>query len=99
MIKSGIDISQDYRKLQSEHQGLRQRVEESENSLGDLAQQLSSSKLEANHLREQKATEILAAVNASLAVGGQWMDDCLVDNCQICDKEFTLSRRKVPVML
>ena len=63
----------------------------SESTLEELGTELCNSKLAVDNLQEEKK----AAFNAPALVGGQWMDDSLVDSCQICDREFNITRRKV----
>jgi len=96
-IENFKKMAQDYRRLQFDHSEMRKRIADCDATLEELGQQLSVSKLEVDNLQEEKkATEAAAAFNASLllCVGGQWMDDSLVDNCQICDKDFSIARRK-----
>ena len=51
-----------------------------------MASKLSESTLEIEALRE----------NQKIQLGPKsWMDDAGVKNCPICEKDFTMSRRKV----
>ena len=65
-------------------------MEEKEKTLEEMAEQLFDAKVQIDTLRENDSSAI-----ADRSPGGQWLEDSDVRSCQICDKEFNISRRKV----
>ena len=55
-----------------------------------MAEQLFDAKVQMDTLRENDSSAV-----ADRSPGGQWLEDSDVRSCQICDKEFNISRRKV----
>ena len=65
-------------------------MEEKDKTLEEMAEQLFDAKVQIDTLRENDSSAI-----ADRSPGGQWLEDSDVRSCQICDKEFNISRRKV----
>ena len=65
-------------------------VEEKDKTLEEMAEQLFDAKVQMDTLRENDSSAV-----ADRSPGGQWLEDSDVRSCQICDKEFNISRRKV----
>ena len=65
-------------------------MEEKDKILEEMAEQLSDAKVQMDTLRENDSSAV-----ADRSPGGQWLEDSDVRSCQICDKEFNISRRKV----
>ena len=55
-----------------------------------MAEQLFDAKIQMDTLRENDSSAVV-----DRSPGGQWLEDSDVRSCQICDKEFSISRRKV----
>ena len=81
---------QDYDNLRLEHDKLKKLVEERDCTLSEVGRQLSEAKLEVNTLKEEASFTVIDKTQT-----GQWLEDSDVRSCQICDKEFNISRRKV----
>lgn len=75
-------VGQEYDNLRQANDKLREQAKESELTLEELGQQLSWSKLQVDSMRE----EVLPA--------GSWEKDSEAASCKICDREFSLARRK-----
>ena len=79
-------VFQAQEKIRLENESLRATIKENEDTLEDMASKLSESTLEIEALRE----------NQKIQLGPKsWMDDAEVKHCPICEKDFTMSRRKV----
>ena len=65
-------------------------MEEKDKTLEEMAEQLFDAKVQMDTLRENDSSAV-----ADRSPGGQWLEDSDVRSCQICDKEFNISRRKV----
>lgn len=72
--------------LQEEHYRLKEKYCGQERALEELAGQLKKEILKSNELEE--------AANSTLAQA-HWEHDKEVTNCKKCEKEFSLTRRKV----
>lgn len=72
--------------LQEEHHRLKEKYRGQERALEELAGQLKKEILKSNELEE--------AANSTLAQA-HWEHDKEVTNCKKCEKEFSLTRRKV----
>lgn len=75
-------VSADYENLRLDNDRLREQVKEGEQTLEELGQQLSWSKLQVDTMKEE--------VN----VPGAWEKDSMAVECKICSKEFNLARRR-----
>jgi len=69
---------------------LKDLLEEKDKTLEEMAEQLFDAKVQMDTLRENDSSAV-----ADRSPGGQWLEDSDVRSCQICDKEFNISRRKV----
>lgn len=74
-------ISSDYDNLRKDNDRLKEQLREGEQTLEELGQQLSWSKLQVDSMKE-------------ISVTGAWEKDSTAIDCKICKKEFSLSRRK-----
>ena len=79
-----------FENIQSENFKLSGLVEEKDKILEEMAEQLFDAKVQMDTLRENDSSVV-----ADRSPGGQWLEDSDVRSCQICDKEFNISRRKV----
>jgi len=75
-------VSADYENIRQDNDKLKDQVKDSEQTLEELGQQLSWSKLQVDTMKEE--------VNVS----GAWEKDSSATKCKICIKEFNLARRK-----
>ncbi|XP_073211484.1 RUN and FYVE domain-containing protein 1 isoform X4 [Lepidochelys kempii] len=80
-------LKKELRKLQDEKQQLEKVCEEQEQALQEMGQHLSQSKLKMEDIKE---------VNKALK-GHTWLKDDEATHCKQCEKEFSISRRKVVV--
>jgi hypothetical protein len=76
-------VFQSYNSLQSDHTQLKQTVRDQEQTLSELGEQLSASKLQLSELRARWEP----------AAGG-WQDDDAAAACTMCQRSFTVARRK-----
>lgn len=76
-------VSSDYDNLRQDNERLREQVKEGEKTMEELGQQLSWSKLQVNAMKDEASS-----------VGSTWQNDSEAANCKICDKEFSLGRRR-----
>ena len=85
---------QEFDNLQSDHLKLKKILEEKDQTLIEMGRQITEAKLEIDTLKEE-------ASFTSIEKGptGQWLDDSGVRSCQICEKEFNISRRKVTSLI
>jgi len=72
--------------LQEEHHRLKDKYRGQEQALEEIADQLKREILKSSELEE--------AVNSTLAQA-HWERDKEVANCKKCEKEFSITRRKV----
>lgn len=77
---------QDVENLKQDKEKWSQTSLQDEKTIKELGDHLSSAKLEIDSLKEQ----LKASKNP-----GSWMLDEAVQDCSLCRKEFSLSRRKV----
>lgn len=77
-------VQGDYENLREENSRLRDTVKEGEQTLEEVGQQLSWSKLQVDVMKE----EVVGVVGAG------WEEDSKATTCKICAKEFNLARRK-----
>jgi len=75
-------VSRDYDNLRQENAKLREQAKEGEQTLEELGQQLSWSKLQVDSMKEE--------VNPQ----GAWTKDSEAVACKLCSKEFNIARRK-----
>jgi len=75
-------VSRDYDNLRQENAKLREQAKEGEQTLEELGQQLSWSKLQVDSMKEE--------VNPQ----GSWTKDSEATECKLCKKEFNIARRK-----
>ncbi|XP_030059006.1 RUN and FYVE domain-containing protein 2 isoform X3 [Microcaecilia unicolor] len=77
-------LKNEFLKVQDENKQMRTICHEQEQALQDLANKLSESKLKIEDIKE-----------ANKALQGQvWLQDKEASHCKLCEKEFSLSRRK-----
>jgi hypothetical protein len=74
--------------LQEEYYQLKEQCTEQEQTLEELGNQLSISKLQVADLREEATRNIAKG-------DGQWASDKEVTQCKGCNKEFNITRRRV----
>jgi len=75
-------VSTDYDHLQSDNSKLREQVKENDQTLEELGQQLSWTKLQVDSMNEMST------------VSGTWEKDSEATLCKICEESFSLARRK-----
>jgi len=75
-------VSTDYDHLQSDNSKLREQVKENEQTLEELGQQLSWTKLQVDSMNEMST------------VAGTWEKDSEATTCKICEKSFSVARRR-----
>ncbi|PNF23375.1 RUN and FYVE domain-containing protein 2 [Cryptotermes secundus] len=80
-------VASKYVSLQEEYYQLKEQWMEQEQTLEELGNQLSISKLQVADLKEE-ATRNVAKVE------GQWASDKEVTHCKGCNKEFNITRRR-----
>ena len=90
ILNWNIYYIKDYEGLQSEHEKLHKEMKEKDCTLAEIGGQLSEAKLQVVALKEEASISVVDKSNT-----GQWIEDADVRSCQICEKEFNLSRRKV----
>uniref|UniRef100_S4R9P3 FYVE-type domain-containing protein n=1 Tax=Petromyzon marinus TaxID=7757 RepID=S4R9P3_PETMA len=77
-------LSQELQRSQEENRRLKGALDEQEQTLQELGGKLSESKLKMEDIKE---------VNKALQ-GQVWLKDQDATNCKLCEKEFSISRRK-----
>ncbi|KQK84105.1 hypothetical protein AAES_51951 [Amazona aestiva] len=79
-----INLKKEFLKLQEKNKQLRRICQDQEAALQELASKLSESKLKIEDIKE-----------ANKALQGQvWLKDKEATHCKLCEKEFSLSKRK-----
>uniref|UniRef100_G3UQV3 RUN and FYVE domain-containing protein 2 n=1 Tax=Meleagris gallopavo TaxID=9103 RepID=G3UQV3_MELGA len=79
-----INLKQEFIKLQEKNRQLKRICQDQEAALQELASKLSESKLKIEDIKE-----------ANKALQGQvWLKDKEATHCKLCEKEFSLSKRK-----
>jgi len=76
-------VSSDYDNLRQDNERLREQVKDGEKTMEELGQQLSSSKLQVNAMKDEASS-----------VGSTWQSNAEAAKCKICDKDFTMARRR-----
>nr|XP_023677278.1 RUN and FYVE domain-containing protein 2 isoform X8 [Paramormyrops kingsleyae] len=83
--KQIIGLRKEFYELQDENQQLKGFCEEQEQALQELGSKLSESKLKIEDMKE---------ANKALQGGQVWLKDRDATHCKLCEKEFSISRRK-----
>uniref|UniRef100_A0A8D2N5E9 RUN and FYVE domain-containing protein 2 n=1 Tax=Zonotrichia albicollis TaxID=44394 RepID=A0A8D2N5E9_ZONAL len=79
-----VTLKKEFLKLQEKNKQLKSTCEDQEAALQELASKLSESKLKIEDIKE-----------ANKALQGQvWLKDKEATHCKLCEKEFSLSKRK-----
>uniref|UniRef100_A0A8C3KJH8 RUN and FYVE domain-containing protein 2 n=1 Tax=Calidris pygmaea TaxID=425635 RepID=A0A8C3KJH8_9CHAR len=79
-----ITLKKEFLKLQEKNKQLKRLCQDQEAALQELASKLSESKLKIEDIKE-----------ANKALQGQvWLKDKEATHCKLCEKEFSLSKRK-----
>ncbi|XP_064285770.1 RUN and FYVE domain-containing protein 2 isoform X4 [Passer domesticus] len=79
-----VTLKKEFLKLQEKNKQLKSICEDQEAALQELASKLSESKLKIEDIKE-----------ANKALQGQvWLKDKEATHCKLCEKEFSLSKRK-----
>ena len=84
----GFLFLQKYVSLQQDYYQLKEQCSEQEQTLEELGNQLSISKLQIADLKEEATRN---------KVDGQWASDKEVTHCKGCNKEFNITRRRVSI--
>ncbi|XP_020042238.1 RUN and FYVE domain-containing protein 2 isoform X4 [Castor canadensis] len=79
-----LSLKKEFLKLQDENQQLKKIYQEQEQALQELGNKLSESKLKIEDIKE---------ANKALQ-GLVWLKDKEATHCKLCEKEFSLSKRK-----
>ncbi|XP_035420445.1 RUN and FYVE domain-containing protein 2 isoform X3 [Cygnus olor] len=79
-----VNLKKEFLKLQEKNRQLKRICQDQEAALQELASKLSESKLKIEDIKE-----------ANKALQGQvWLKDKEATHCKLCEKEFSLSKRK-----
>uniref|UniRef100_A0A6Q2XCY2 RUN and FYVE domain containing 2 n=1 Tax=Esox lucius TaxID=8010 RepID=A0A6Q2XCY2_ESOLU len=78
-------LKKEFHRLQDENSQLKGICEEQEKALEELGCKLSESKLKIEDIKE---------ANKALQGGQVWLKDKEATHCKLCEKEFSISRRK-----
>ncbi|XP_015202491.1 RUN and FYVE domain-containing protein 2 isoform X1 [Lepisosteus oculatus] len=78
-------LKKEFHRLQDENRQLKRICEEQEQALQELGCKLSESKLKIEDIKE---------ANKALQGGQVWLKDKDATHCKLCEKEFSISRRK-----
>ncbi|XP_047218807.1 RUN and FYVE domain-containing protein 2 isoform X3 [Girardinichthys multiradiatus] len=78
-------LFQEFHRLQDENIQLKTICEDQEKALEELGSKLSESKLKIEDIKE---------ANKALQGGQVWLKDKDATHCKLCEKEFSISRRK-----
>ncbi|XP_062320012.1 RUN and FYVE domain-containing protein 2 isoform X2 [Osmerus eperlanus] len=78
-------LKKEFHRLQDENHQLKGICEEQEQALEELGCKLSESKLKIEDIKE---------ANKALQGGQVWLKDKEATHCKLCEKEFSISRRK-----
>ncbi|XP_073649647.1 RUN and FYVE domain-containing protein 2 isoform X5 [Tursiops truncatus] len=82
-----LSLKKEFLHLQDENHQLKKIYHEQEQALQELGNKLSESKLKIEDIKE---------ANKALQVSGLvWLKDKEATHCKLCEKEFSLSKRKV----
>ncbi|KAM9477969.1 RUN and FYVE domain-containing protein 2 isoform 1-T1 [Clarias gariepinus] len=80
-----IVLKKEFHRLQDENRQLKGICEEQEKALEELGCKLSESKMKIEDIKE---------ANKALQGGQVWLKDKDATHCKLCEKEFSISRRK-----
>uniref|UniRef100_A0A7N6A6H3 RUN and FYVE domain containing 2 n=1 Tax=Anabas testudineus TaxID=64144 RepID=A0A7N6A6H3_ANATE len=80
-----IGLKKEFHRLQDENIQLKTICEDQEQALEELGSKLSESKLKIEDIKE---------ANKALQGGQVWLKDKEASHCKLCEKEFSISRRK-----
>uniref|UniRef100_A0A669DFW3 RUN and FYVE domain containing 2 n=1 Tax=Oreochromis niloticus TaxID=8128 RepID=A0A669DFW3_ORENI len=83
-------LKKEFHRLQDENVQLKTICEDQEKALEELGSKLSESKLKIEDIKE---------ANKALQGGQVWLKDKEATHCKLCEKEFSISRRKVCLKL
>ncbi|XP_033972293.1 RUN and FYVE domain-containing protein 2 isoform X1 [Trematomus bernacchii] len=78
-------LKKEFHRLHDENIQLKTICEDQEQALEELGSKLSESKLKIEDIKE---------ANKALQGGQVWLKDKEASNCKLCEKEFSISRRK-----
>ncbi|TDH17197.1 hypothetical protein EPR50_G00005840 [Perca flavescens] len=78
-------LKKEFHRLQDENIQLKTVCEEQEQALEELGSKLSESKMKIEDIKE---------ANKALQGGQVWLKDKEASHCKLCEKEFSISRRK-----
>ncbi|XP_037553413.1 RUN and FYVE domain-containing protein 2 [Nematolebias whitei] len=78
-------LKKEFHRLQDENVQLKTICEDQEQALEELGSKLSESKLKIEDIKE---------ANKALQGGQVWLKDKEATHCKLCEKEFSISRRK-----
>lgn len=78
-------LKQEFHRLQDENVQLKTICEDQEQALEELGSKLSESKMKIEDIKE---------ANKALQGGQVWLKDKDASHCKLCEKEFSISRRK-----
>uniref|UniRef100_UPI0037E8C882 RUN and FYVE domain-containing protein 2 isoform X1 n=1 Tax=Semicossyphus pulcher TaxID=241346 RepID=UPI0037E8C882 len=78
-------LKKEFHRLQDENMQLKSICEDQEQALEELGSKLSESKLKIEDIKE---------ANKALQGGQVWLKDKDASHCKLCEKEFSISRRK-----
>ncbi|XP_061600686.1 RUN and FYVE domain-containing protein 2 isoform X5 [Cololabis saira] len=78
-------LKKEFHRLQDENLQLKSICEDQEQALEELGSKLSESKLKIEDIKE---------ANKALQGGQVWLKDKEATHCKLCEKEFSISRRK-----
>ncbi|XP_069378677.1 RUN and FYVE domain-containing protein 2 isoform X2 [Paralichthys olivaceus] len=78
-------LKKEFHRLQDENIQLKTICEDQERALEELGSKLSESKLKIEDIKE---------ANKALQGGQVWLKDKEASHCKLCEKEFSISRRK-----
>ncbi|XP_020486996.2 RUN and FYVE domain-containing protein 2 isoform X2 [Labrus bergylta] len=78
-------LKKEFHRLQDENIQLKSICEDQEQALEELGSKLSESKLKIEDIKE---------ANKALQGGQVWLKDKEASHCKLCEKEFSISRRK-----
>lgn len=93
-IKQLNDEIRGHDRARNELERMRKQWSEAQMTLEELGIQLSLSKLQVSELQE-KANDVSNSRMFNDSNGGAWIPDNSTSTCKQCDREFSLTRRKV----
>lgn len=97
-IKQLNDGTKSHDRMRTELDRLRKQWQEAQVTLEELGMQLSFSKLQVSEL-EEKLKHVdynnSRLLNSDMNGGSVWTPDSATSKCKACEREFSLTRRKV----